>query len=112
MESKFFTFYQNNTGGSFVIDETAGICETVIIEAKNANHANEIAEEKGLYFNGCNSGEDCSCCGDRWSEVDERDAEIAPSVYSVPIEECHVSIFRKYCFTHYLEGRIEKTTFK
>jgi hypothetical protein len=62
---KFFHFSQNNSGGSFVIDET--LAHHVIIEAYDALDANTRAMQIGIYFNGCDSGMDCQCCGDRWS---------------------------------------------
>lgn len=63
---KFFDYSQNNSGGGFDMDDAKGICETVIVEAENAEDADRHAEEIGLYFNGCASGLNCSCCGDRW----------------------------------------------
>ena len=68
---KFFKFYQNNSGGSFVVDKK--LCRTIIIEAKDDSEANSIAEDLGIYFNGVNSGIDCDCCGDRWYECNEGD---------------------------------------
>ena len=78
---KFYTFSQNNSGGFFT-----GPAEYVIIEAQDAQDANRRAEEAGLYFNGCESGSDCPCCGDRWSEQwsdDYGDAE--PMIYGKPV---------------------------
>ena len=62
--TKFFTYHQNNSGGSFEIDNHVALF--VIIEADTWQEADEIAIEKGLYFDGCQKGVDCSCCGDRW----------------------------------------------
>ena len=50
IETKFYTFSQNNSGGSFVTDSIRGIGEYVIIEALNSNDANDRAERIGLYF--------------------------------------------------------------
>lgn len=58
---KWFRYRQNNSGGYFT--EPA---RKVYIQAQDENDANDIAEENGLYFNGCESGSDCDCCGDRW----------------------------------------------
>ena len=63
----FFHFNQNNSGGFFDIDDNVRQC--VIIEADNADHANDIAREIGIYFNGISRGRDCECCGDRWYPV-------------------------------------------
>lgn len=60
----FFLFSQNNSGGTFDIDDK--VAPTVIIEANSAAAANDYAEGIGIYFNGCDAGTDCSCCGDRW----------------------------------------------
>ena len=77
----FFTYSQNNSGGSFVHDEDAGIANYVIIEASAFDEANAKASEIGLYFDGCQTGMDCSCCGDRWSTPWEEDGSSFPSIY-------------------------------
>lgn len=68
MKTKFYEFNQNNSGGSFDTDEK--LCHILFIEAENVQQANKIAEGLGVYFNGCDNGIDCSCCGDRWYEAD------------------------------------------
>jgi hypothetical protein len=79
----FFDFNQNNSGGSFHKPAIH-----VIIEATSAEDANNRAEEHGLYFNGCDSGLDCSCCGDRWypQYSGEKGNEV-PSVYDEPLTD-------------------------
>jgi len=61
---RWFVFRQNNSGGSFDYDENVGI--HVYIQATSAKEANNRAEAIGIYFNGCEDGRDCDCCGDRW----------------------------------------------
>jgi len=81
----WFTFSQNNSGGSFVYDEKRGLTHFVVIEAATAAEANARAEAIGLYWDGCDSGRDCECCGDRWYPADgEGDAE--PLVYGEPAD--------------------------
>ena len=80
----FYHFSQNNSGGEFLINDKVTI--NVVIEANNANHANELANVVGIYFDGCNKGFDCSCCGDRWYRVSEYDATEFPAVYGEPVE--------------------------
>jgi hypothetical protein len=63
-KSKFYVFNQNNSGGSFESNDK--LCHRVIIEADNVDDAVRIAENMGIYFNGCDEGMDCPCCGDRW----------------------------------------------
>ena len=41
----FYTYNQNNSGGSFT-----GPAKNVIIEASSADVANAIAEDRGLYL--------------------------------------------------------------
>lgn len=65
----FYHYSQNNSGGSFDFNKKKGITHHVVIEADNAIQANQIAESIGLYFNGCDEGMDCDCCGDRWCEA-------------------------------------------
>lgn len=66
LETKFYVFHQNNTGGRFIIDKENGIGEYVFVEATSLKDAVNKAEDIGIYFDGCGSGLDCSCCGDRW----------------------------------------------
>jgi hypothetical protein len=67
MKLYWFEFDQNNSGGSFVGPET------VWVQAPNADAANDIAEDHGVYFDGCAYDRDCECCGDRWYRVDDSD---------------------------------------
>lgn len=78
----FYTYHQNNSGGSFT-----GPAKYVIVEASSANVANAIAEDHGLYFNGCETGQDCSCCGDRWYEPSSYDIKDEPTIYGKTIQE-------------------------
>lgn len=68
-QTKFFEYRQNNSGGRFDVDETLTI--RVIVEAKDQEQAIKIGKDLGIYFNGCDEGIDCSCCGDRWYEPSE-----------------------------------------
>jgi hypothetical protein len=108
----FYTFDQNNSGGGFDYDESAGISCVVIIEADSAYSANRRAEEIGLYFDGADKGSDCPCCGDRWHEAYGEGDEV-PSVYDTPLPE-YVPYFKWIrsgyeIFTHYSDGRIVGT---
>lgn len=72
---KFYEFDQNNTGGSFIVDDK--VCHLVIIEAESDREAEEKAFSLGVYYNGCEEGMDCECCGDRW---------YPPSEYNFPMK--------------------------
>lgn len=69
METKFYEVSQNNSGGSFDVNEK--VCHRLFIEAKSEEEATSIAEDLGCYWNGVSEGMDCPCCGDRWYGVDE-----------------------------------------
>jgi hypothetical protein len=73
----FYTFSQNNSGGSFVD------YAYVIIEADNHVEANELALEHDLYFDGASDdGPDCPCCGDRWyAQYDDDEGTDKPEIY-------------------------------
>ena len=64
MKTQFYEISQNNSGGSFVTDDK--LCHRLFIEAESSDEAESIAEDLGCYWDGCSTGNDCSCCGDRW----------------------------------------------
>ena len=103
----FYMFRQNNSGGSFIMDND--VDGYVIVEATNAEEANTIAQDKGIYFDGCSTGDDCSCCGDRWNAVDESDGEKKPMIYDRLAEEAvkddSFLIFSKGCIIYYKNGK-------
>lgn len=110
-ESKFFNFNQNNSGGHFEDDKD--VCEDVIIEAYSPEDANLRADNFGIYFNGCNQGLDCSCCGDRWSEVwDDNKGTNKPEIYGKDVFKIYGESFRWKCIIHYLNGKRKKVIFK
>ena len=61
----FYSFRQNNSGGSFVVDSDVDI--HVIVEAPDESSALTAFECHRGYFDGVDKGLDCECCGDRWS---------------------------------------------
>ena len=82
-KTKWFTFRQNNSSGSFIRDKDLNVF--VIIEAYDEVHAFARAIEVGIYFDGVADGKDCECCGDRWSRYfDESDV---PMIYGETIEQ-------------------------
>ena len=78
----FFTFTQNNSGG-----HNCGPAKFVIVVADNADQANDIAQDHGIYFDGCGSGIDCPCCGDRWYRADDYGAKDPPMIYGTKPED-------------------------
>lgn len=77
----FYTYSQNNSGGFF-----CDPAKYVIIEANSADEADQIAEDNGLYFDGCMDGRDCSCCGDRWYRARRNEGNDQPMIYGNVID--------------------------
>ena len=101
----FFVFHQNNSNGRYQVDQK--VTEFVIIEAKDVNHANSIAESIGIYFDGYENGLDCSCCGDRWYRVDDYNGTDKPMIYDKDPSEYKSMFIRKgyaYCYVYYLDA--------
>lgn len=80
----FYTFRQNNSGGSFHVDSR--VAQYVVIEANDSSEANARAQEIGIYFNGVYDGGDCECCGDRWYEASSYDGTETSTLYGEPVE--------------------------
>lgn len=101
---KFYTYTQNNSGGSFDVDEN--VAHYVIIEAENSDDADMIAEGVGVYFDGCSKGMDCECCGDRWYSA-YREGSESPQIYGDdPIKEVG-GMFNKQVIIYYKSGKKE-----
>jgi len=105
---KFWTYRQNNSGGSFDFDHDKGISVNVIVQATDAEDANHRAERIGLYFDGDG---DCECCGSRWYETWTDDpGDDVPSIYGVPVHDAPPSGWSgddPDAYIHYIDGRVE-----
>lgn len=105
----FFDFRQNNSGGGFDIDTERGISVHVIVEARDADEANDRAERIGLYFDGAG---DCSCCGNRWSAAWSGDGDEVPSVYGTPVQDATFEPFKwagtdPEAYVHFADGTVQ-----
>ena len=107
MKTKFYMFWQNNSGGYYKFDYKVGVSEVVIIEAASAKKANDKALELGIYFYGCYKNVDCDCCGDRWDEVSETDGDDVPTFYSEEVKDW-IEDERPSGYVHYLDGTVKK----
>jgi hypothetical protein len=81
----FYQFTQSLSGGFFIGERN------VIVEAETPEEANRIAEQNGIYFDGIETGEDCECCGERWSRTSEGCSREFPHLWGTPIEQCSES---------------------
>lgn len=91
---KFFEFSQNNSGGSFDCDEY--VTHRVLIEADTADEAALKGESLGMYWDGCENGMDCECCGDRWSRPWSDDGKVFPYSYGTLSKNDANSMVEKY----------------
>jgi hypothetical protein len=105
----FYTYRQNNSGGDFCFEPQAGISHYVIIEADSPENADKLAEGIGLYFDGCYTGRDCPCCGDRWSTQWE-EGTVVPQVYSQEVFASNDDNANVYI--HYKDGRVVQARYK
>lgn len=99
--TQFYKFNQNNSGGSFDIDDAQGIGPRIWIEANDEQHAMNRALDIGLYFDGVDAGTDCECCGDRWSEPwEHKDMFEIDTKYDFNWWNC--------VYVHFINGQIER----
>lgn len=102
----YYTYNQNNSGGRFIKNDQ--VCHYVIVQAVSPADADQRAETIGIYFDGCETGQDCDCCGDRWSRA-WRDGSAEPEIYGRDPRE-HDAMFAKegevYCRIYHLSGII------
>ena len=63
-----YSFRQNNSGGYY----TKPARNIIVKDARDSEHATEIALASGMYLGGVAAGMDCGCCGDRWYGMDEQ----------------------------------------
>lgn len=110
VETKFYTFNQNNSGGYFIENEKFGIGHIIIIEALNSDHANLRLENIGNNVSGFYDF--CACCGDRWYNVDEEDGTVTPEYYGENINNVKIGLYSKYAYIHYIDNSFEKIEFK
>ncbi len=91
----FWTYSQNNSGGTFQRPALY-----VVVEANDVEEANYRAEELGLYWDGVLAERDCECCGDRWYPQSGAGDTAPPDKIQLDLN--------KHTLIYYLDGR-EKT---
>lgn len=105
----FYTYRQNNSGGSFIVNDR--VCPYVIIQALSDRDADHRAEDVGIYFDGVHNGYDCPCCGDRWNTAWEDGTE-QPTIYGQDPQEYNGSTWVKdgqvWCRIYYLDGVVKE----
>lgn len=66
METKFYLFTQNNSGGYFIRDNSLGVDANMFIEARNEDEAFIIYHSIEERYGEEEFNEYCNCCGSRW----------------------------------------------
>lgn len=109
--TKFYTYYQNNSGGSFDYDEKIGVGHIVIVEAPSAEDANQLAKNREMCLL-CSAGCGCcKCCGPRWSQAEEGDGTAEPMIEGEPVGDYRYRLgigvlgHTYHAFVHYANGR-------
>lgn len=100
----FYTFVQNNSGGR--TRKTPSLDRYVVVEARSADEANQIAESLGIYFDGVEGKKDCPCCGDRWDRTYEEAGTGRPSIWGDPLTDEDVRDKASELIIHYADGSI------
>lgn len=104
VDLKWFHFGQNNSGGSFVVNENCA--PDVWVQARNAKEAVGRAEAF------MDNGDSCPCCGDRWSFwMDDSDGTEVPMRYETPVSELTSGPYRDQARLHHFDGRVEAIVF-
>jgi hypothetical protein len=83
MDLKWWHYSQNNSGGNWYGPKH------VVVQAVNGSMADATAENfAGVYFDGVATGQDCECCGDRWSPSWGAEGTEEPQVYDDAATAC------------------------
>ncbi len=96
MKASFYEFTQNNSGGSFDVDDK--LCHRLFIEELSEGAAIAKAKDMGVYFDGCDSGIDCDCCGDRWYEPSQ---VVFPKKWSSKISFASIGEYAQHLADNY-----------
>lgn len=102
VDLKWYTVRQNNSGGSFTVDnDVAHFVSVQAASDKEAeNKMNDITASSGYDW--------CECCGERWYVYfDESDGYEVPTYYGKPLSEHKSSWCNDEIRLHYYNGIVE-----
>jgi hypothetical protein len=81
-QMKWYRYRQNNSGGFHRGPKYVYVQAPSYVEANNRVELGVIQGDGWeMYFDGCEAGMDCDCCGDRWFRMAEWDENSDYSVY-------------------------------
>lgn len=100
VDLKWYCFRQNNSGGSFIVNDSLG--HYLFVQERSAEAANQYAERV------CDDSDYCPCCGPRWDiDVSTEDGYDEPHVYNTPLVSYKPDWTEKVSKLHYFDGHIE-----
>jgi len=93
-----YSFRQNNSGGFY----TQPAKFIIVKDAKDSEHATEIALGAGMYLQGVAAGMDCGCCGDRWYGVDNEWDTMENALLAITGKDVYQDSMRSDNVPHYV----------
>ena len=93
-----YSFRQNNSGGFYCKPAK----HVIVKNARDSEHATEIAMAAGVYFNGIAAGVDCSCCGDRWYDYDHAYDSLEDALLDITRDDILRDSMRSDGVPHYI----------
>jgi len=90
METKFYLFRQNNSGGYFLRDKKLGVDANMLIEATSEVGAEDIFQRIEDSYGMEAFREYCDCCGDRWYSYES--SEVFDDIPTWALEDRSTSI--------------------
>lgn len=101
MKLHWWSWYQNNSGGHWDVDED--VAHHVFVQAPD--EATALARFEYITRNQSSS---CECCGSRWSLPDESMTD-EPMIYGTPLFEYETFWHEpQQARLHYIDGKVEK----
>lgn len=106
IETKFYTFSQNNSGGYFI--ENDDVATYLIIEAQSEEEAVSKMQNITAEYS-----DFCICCGERWSDYAIDSGTEKPLVFGKDVKKDNpVRSDSSSTIIHYYDGTKEKLWYK
>ena len=93
-----YTYRQNNSGGYYCQPAK----HIIVKDARDEEHATEIAMAAGMYFHGVADGSDCSCCGDRWYNIADEYDSLENALLDITRDDIRRDSMRSDGVPHYI----------
>ena len=93
-----YTYRQNNSGGYY--HQPAK--HIIVKDARDSEHACEIAMAAGMYLQGVAANMDCSCCGDRWYDMPDEWDTMENALLAITNKDVNQDSMRSDNVPHYI----------